>query len=174
MKSPVRHMTMTYILSLSFIALLSILIYVELDEIISIQVSSAETINVSGRQRMLLQRTNLLAYDFVVTGSRESQALAADAFTLMQANHKFLLAPHYIALALGEPSPLSAELQAMYFAPPLKVEAKMDAYEAALINIINIDAAEHLSSIDEFKLLDLGREPLHSPSQMVILMSLDR
>jgi hypothetical protein len=62
----------------------------------------------------------------------------------------------------------------MYFAPPLKVEAKMDAYEAALINIINIDAAEHLSSIDEFKLLDLGREPLHSPSQMVILMSLDR
>ncbi len=120
-------MTMTYILSLSFIALLSILIYVEWDEIISIQVSSAETINVSGRQRMLLQRTNLLAYDFVVTGSRESQASAADAFTLMQANHKFLLAPHHIALALGEPSPLSAELQAMYFAPPSKVESKMDA-----------------------------------------------
>ena len=168
MKSPVRHMTMTYILSLSFIALLSILIYVELDEIISIQVSSAETINVSGRQRMLLQRTNLLAYDFVVTGSRESQALAADAFTLMQANHKFLLAPHYIALASGEPSPLSAELQTMYFAPPLKVEAKMDAYEAALIKIINIEAAEHLSSVDEFKFLELSREPLHSSLNAVV------
>ncbi len=43
-----------------------------------------------------------------------------------------------------------------------------------MIKIINIDAAVHLSSIDEFKLLDLGREPLHSPSQMVILMSLDK
>jgi diguanylate cyclase (GGDEF)-like protein len=161
-------MTLNYILSLSFIAVLSILIYIKLDKVISIQVSSAETINVSGQQRMLSQRTSFFAYDFIVTGTRESQALAADAYTLMQANHILLLAPHFSALALGEPSPLSAELQAMYFAPPLEVEAKMNVYEAALIKVIDNDAAEHLSSVEAFKFLELSREPLLTALNAVV------
>jgi diguanylate cyclase (GGDEF)-like protein len=161
-------MTVTYILSLSFIAVLSILIYIKLDRVISIQISSAETINVSGQQRTLSQRSSLFTYDFIVTGSRVSQALAAETLTRMQANHKFLLAPHYSALALGEPSPLSVELQVMYFGPPLEVEAKMNAYAAALFKVIDNDAAEHLSSVDENKFLDLSREPLLTALNAVV------
>lgn len=153
-------MTLTYTLSLSLIAILSIFTYIKLDKIIAVQVLSAERLNISGQQRMLSQRTSLFTYNFIVTGSKESQALAVDAFNLMQANHEVLLASHKNALALGEPSQLSAELQAMYFEPPLEVEAKMNAYEAALSKVIYHDALDHPSSIDEFDFLDLSREPL--------------
>ena len=163
MKSPIRHLKRTYVLSFSFIALLSILIYIKLEKIISLQASSAVTINVSGQQRMLSQRTSLYAYDFIATGSKISRASAAEALTLMRANHRSLLAPHVDAIALNELSPLSAELQAMYLARPVAIEAKMNAYEAALMKIIGVDAdaAADLSNInDDYTLLNLTRESL--------------
>lgn len=160
MKSPVRYMTLTYTLSLSFIALLSIFTYIKLDRIIAVQVSSAERINISVQQRTLSQRTSLFAYDFIAAGSEESQALAAEAFILMQKNHELLLAPHKNALTSGESSPLSAELQAMYFDPPLEMEAKMNAYEAALTQIIDRTVSVDASSIDKYEFLNLSRAPL--------------
>jgi diguanylate cyclase (GGDEF)-like protein len=163
MKSPIRHLTITYVLSFSFIALLSILIYVKLEKIISLQVSNTEIINVSGQQRMLSQRTSLYVYDFIVTGSKTSRAFAAEALTLMLANHKSLLAPHVNALALGELSPLSNELQVMYFARPVAIKVKMNAYEAALMKIIGVDANAvlDLSKINgDYALLNSTREPL--------------
>jgi diguanylate cyclase (GGDEF)-like protein len=86
----------------------------------------------------------------------------------MLANHKLLLAPHNKALELGEPSPLSAELQAMYFQPPFEVEAKMNAYEAAISHVIYHDASEPLSTINEFEFLDLSREPLLTALNAVV------
>ena len=168
MKNPVQDMTISYILSLAIIALLSIFIYIKLGKVISVQASSAETINVSGQQRMLSQRASLFAHDFIVTGSTQSRALAADAFRLMQANHTFLLAPHYSALALGKPSPLSSKLQAMYFMPPLDTEAKMNAYEAALEKVINNNATAGVSSIDKYKLLVLNRESLLAVLNVIV------
>lgn len=169
MKSPVRYMTLTYTLSLSFIALLSIFTYIKLDRIIAVQVSSAERINISVQQRTLSQRTSLFAYDFIAAGSEESQALAAEAFILMQTNHELLLAPHKNALASGESSPLSAELQAMYFDPPLEVEAKMNAYEAALTQVIDHTVSVAPTSIiDKYEFLALSRAPLLDVLNVVV------
>jgi diguanylate cyclase (GGDEF)-like protein len=164
-------MTLTYTLSLSLIALLSIFTYIKLDRIIAVQVSSAERINISGQQRTLSQRTSLFAYDFIASGSKESQALAAEAFNLMQTNHELLLAPHNNALALGEPSPLSAELQAMYFQPPFEVEAKINAYEAVLTQVIDRTVSADTSGIDKYEFLNLSREPLLTALNAVVKQS---
>jgi diguanylate cyclase (GGDEF)-like protein len=161
-------MTLTYMLSLALIATLSIFIYVKLDNIIAVQVSSAERINLSGQQRALSQRTSLFAYDFIASGSKESQALAVEALNQMHTNHELLLTPHNNALASKEPSPLSAELQAMYFEPPIEVEAKMKAYAASLIQVIHRKTSDRPGYVDKFEFLDLSREPLLAAFNAVV------
>ena len=160
MKNPVRYMTVTYTASLAFVALMSIFIYLNLNEIIEEKYSSVETINTSGYQRALSQRSSLFANLFSTTGSNESQLLAVETLNRMLEAHRLLLAPHNDALALGQPSPLSAELQTMYFQPPLEVDAKIDAYQVAITQVIYPAVPVHSDSIDTYALMELKREGL--------------
>ena len=155
-----RHMTLSFTLSLSLIGFLSILIYIKLDKFIAIQALSAETINISGQQRMLSQRSSLFAYDFITTGSEKSRSLVVDSLNQMLKNHQFLLAAHKNSISSGDVSPLSADLQAMYFMPPLDVDAKVKAYEFALTRVIYPTVEVSPKSIDTYEFMKLSHAPL--------------
>ncbi|MDD3463655.1 MAG: ATP-binding protein [Sulfurospirillaceae bacterium] len=60
MKTKATNFTRKYVFALSLIALFSISAYINLTHLISQQEDDAETINISGRQRMLSQRIPLL------------------------------------------------------------------------------------------------------------------
>lgn len=113
--SPARKMTLTYVISLTLIACLSIFVHFTLDDIIVEQSASAHLINVSGQQPMLSQRIALYTSEFIAQGSTADKKQALMALTKMQSNHQFLLKEHFAAFAHKHPSPLSISLYELYF-----------------------------------------------------------
>ena len=68
MLNPAHRMTLTYVISLTIIAALSIFVHFTLDKIIIEQIVSGKLINVSGQQRMLSQRTVLYTNEYIARG----------------------------------------------------------------------------------------------------------
>jgi hypothetical protein len=81
-------MTITYVISLSIIAGLSIVVHFMLDRIIAEQSDTAIVVNISGQQRMLSQRTSLFALEYLNTGSAQFKAVAIETLNTMQSNHQ--------------------------------------------------------------------------------------
>ncbi|WP_394224120.1 diguanylate cyclase [Alteromonas gracilis] len=131
-KNPGRLMTLTYVFSLSVIAVLSLAILLMLDEVITEQNYTGRILNISGQQRMLSQRASMFAVDFLQTGSQNSKRLSIAAIEKMKQNHRFLLAPHFEAIGKNEPSPLSAALFELYFMPPADVDKKIRLFEGEI------------------------------------------
>jgi diguanylate cyclase (GGDEF)-like protein len=136
-KNPGRMLTLTYVVSLSIIALLSIVVHFMLDEVITEQNSTGKIVNVSGQQRMLSQRASMFAVDYLQSGSANSKRLSIAAIEKMKDNHAFLLSSHYAALERGEPSPLSTTLQDMYFSPPSDVDKKIVIFEQEITQALS-------------------------------------
>ena len=156
MISPVRYMKTAFTVSLAFIVFLSIFSYSIFNESLGERYSIAQTINVSGYQRMLSQRIGLYAYIYTQTGSEESHLLAVESLDLMMMNHKLLLSPHNDALAQGKSSPLSAELQGMYFETPLELDAQINAYKASIAQVISFPASAQSHSINTYISVELS------------------
>jgi nitrate/nitrite-specific signal transduction histidine kinase len=110
-QNPKRNMTLTYVLSLSVIACLSIIVHFMLDRIIAEQNDTAKVVNISGQQRMLSQRISLLTLEHLNTGAPEFKAEAAESLVIMEKNHQVLLKNHFESLQNNKSSPLSDRMQ---------------------------------------------------------------
>ena len=115
-----------YIIALSLVAVLSLSTYVIITNIIRSQASNGHIINVSGRQRMLSQRTTLLVQQLVFTqDERERQKVRAallEATNLMERSHLGLIAGSEELRLPGNPS---SALQDIYFAAPVNLDQQV-------------------------------------------------
>lgn len=89
--SAFRTIRARYLLALLLVALLSLSAYILLSRVIGAQADNAAVINVSGRQRMLSQRTSLFAQQLALAQNayerRRIKAELKDATDLMERSH---------------------------------------------------------------------------------------
>ncbi len=115
--------TLLYLKLLPVIALMT---YFDLDSIITARDINVAVINISGRQRMLSQRTALFALRLVCTQDREQQETLRqemlETIELMEKSHHGLIHGDAEMKLPGQPSEI---LQAMYFEAPLYLDRQI-------------------------------------------------
>ncbi|WP_036302270.1 diguanylate cyclase domain-containing protein [Methylotenera sp. L2L1] len=110
-----QALTWRYVLALSLVAALSTAAWYSLKLVISKQESTAAVVNISGRQRMLSQRTALFANLLVTAHANERASIRKkleESIELMAISHHGLL---YGNKEMGLPSTMSQAVRAMYF-----------------------------------------------------------
>ncbi|HEY0843023.1 diguanylate cyclase domain-containing protein [Methylotenera sp.] len=110
-----QALTWRYVLALSLVATLSTAAWYSLELVISEQNSTAAVVNISGRQRMLSQRTALFANLLVTAPSSERAAIRLklkESVELMATSHHGLLHGNP---AMRLPSTMSPAIKAMYY-----------------------------------------------------------
>lgn len=132
-KNPSKYMTLTYTISLSIIAILSAIVHLVLDQVIEEQLKTNQIVSVSGQQSMLSQRAGLFTLHYITTGEQESKEIALESVDKMLKNQQTLLAEHHTLLE----SPLSQELQSLYFAPPYNVSRSVQVYAEIIETAVN-------------------------------------
>ena len=134
-----RSLTWRYFIALTLVALLATAAWLSLHLVISEQQSSAAVVNISGRQRMLSQRTALfssLLASAPPAQRAEIRQKLQDAAALMKKSHYGLL--HGNA-EMGLPASMSDAVRSMYYEQPLALNAQVESYlanvELSLIHI---------------------------------------
>ncbi|ACT48664.1 diguanylate cyclase domain-containing protein [Methylotenera mobilis] len=110
-----QSLTWRYVLALSLVATLSTAAWYSLELVISEQNGTAAVVNVSGRQRMLSQRTALFANLLVTAPNHERAAIRqklTESVELMAVSHHGLLHGNP---ELGLPSTMSPAIKKMYY-----------------------------------------------------------
>jgi diguanylate cyclase (GGDEF)-like protein len=155
-------MTMTYVISLSIIAGLSILVHFMLDNIIEQQTDTATIVNVSGQQRMLSQRVSLFAMEYLSTGESHSKEHANQALALLQKNHQFLLSKYHHAQQNNLDTPFSEAISAIYFSAPHNVDNKIIEFTELVTLALANPPPLNTKAMSEVNLrfLELAKEPL--------------
>lgn len=126
--SVARALTWRYAIALSLVAMLSTAAWVSLRLVIAEQKSTAAVVNVSGRQRMLSQRTALFANLLVNTPPAERPAIRSklqEAISLMARSHRGLT---HGDPELGLPDSMSPAVRALYFDGPEALDRQVDSY----------------------------------------------
>lgn len=139
--SPTRAITQRYLLALGIVACLSIGAFAVLQWVIVAQETSAAIVNVSGRQRMLSQRTTLYAMQLVANPG-EQAALRATLdrdLNLMERSHRALINGD---TALGLPGYPSQAIKSMYFGTQSQTDAMVRQHIADLRGLLAMDASE--------------------------------
>ncbi|WP_088329916.1 diguanylate cyclase [Lacimicrobium sp. SS2-24] len=140
--NPSKYMTITYVVSLSVIALLSLAVHVVLDKVIQQQGQTAKIVNISGQQRMLSQRASLYTLNYLTTGSEESRNLAEDATNLMLENHQFLISQK------SSKEGFSDALNSMYFSAPYAIDEQVKAFSENITKHLNGPPLQNNSRAD--------------------------
>ena len=130
-----------YVSALALVALLSASAFLLLTNVITAQESSGAVINVSGRQRMLSQRTTLFAQRLVNSADEREEAretLARD-IDLMERSH--------LGLTQGDaelelPGRLSKEAAALYFDAPVNLNAQVESHITRVRALLSAPDAE--------------------------------
>ena len=130
-------MTLTYVISLTIIAALSIFVHFTLDKIIIEQIVSGKLINVSGQQRMLSQRTVLYTNEYIARGVVTDKKKALFALNKMNKNYHYLLKEHFEKLKQNQVSPLSEPMSALYFSEPHNIARKMTEFSSLINQILD-------------------------------------
>ncbi|HEY9749136.1 MAG TPA: type IV pili methyl-accepting chemotaxis transducer N-terminal domain-containing protein, partial [Allocoleopsis sp.] len=117
------------LLHLEWLSVLSFGAGFDLDQLNTTREVNAAVVNVSGRQRMLSQRTALLALQLVCSQDEVEQAelrtVLHSAIALMEASHHGLLKGDEV---MKLPGHLSPALEAMYFEPPMNLDQQVRDY----------------------------------------------
>ncbi len=137
MLNPAHRMTLTYVISLTIIAALSIFVHFTLDKIIIEQIVSGKLINVSGQQRMLSQRTVLYTHEYIAKGIVTDKKKALFALNKMNKNYHYLLKEHFEKLKQNQVSPLSEPMSALYFSEPHNIARKMTEFSSLINQILD-------------------------------------
>jgi diguanylate cyclase (GGDEF)-like protein/PAS domain S-box-containing protein len=123
-----RALTWRYTIALSLVASLSTAAWLSFDLVISKQKSTAAIVNVSGRQRMLSQRTALFS-NLLVTATYEERAdlrkKLSTAIDLMERSHHGLT---HGSDEMGLPRDMSPVVHAMYFEGPDALDVQVESY----------------------------------------------
>lgn len=137
-----RALTWRYVVALSLVASLSTAAWISLHLVISEQKSTAAVVNVSGRQRMLSQRTALFS-NLLVNSSKSERKLIREklknAIDLMSVSHQGLTKGNK---TMGLPSTLSPAVYAMYFDGPDALNGQVERYLNAVNKLLMQDDAE--------------------------------
>jgi diguanylate cyclase (GGDEF)-like protein len=121
-----RRLTIGYICALTIVALFTIVSHFVLVGVLKTQDGSAAVINMSGRQRMLSQRIASLAAQYTLgdVGVRAQLEAATDRFA--RQNDSLVHGDPAMGIA---PATMPA-LRALYFSPPVRLDAKTQDYVA--------------------------------------------
>ena len=158
-----------YIVPLTVIAILSICIHFMLDEVIEAQTDTGKLVNVSGQQRMLSQRVSMFTLEYLMYGSQDSKLLAINALNSLKNNHKYLLSEHYGAQVLGDESPLSKELLAMYFKEPINVDKKLSMFSDRVEEVLKLKTQTLNLDTAQESFFSLAKEPLLKAFNTVVM-----
>jgi len=123
-----RSLTWRYLIALTLVGLLATAAWLSLHLVISEQKSTAAVVNISGRQRMLSQRTALFS-SLLANSPREQRPSIRSQLTvaaeLMQKSHHGLTRGN---TEMGLPDTMSETVRAMYFEPPLALDEQVNTY----------------------------------------------
>jgi diguanylate cyclase (GGDEF)-like protein len=160
--NPAHRMTLTYVISLTIIAALSIFVHFTLDKIIVEQSVSADLINVSGQQRMLSQRIVLYTNEYIAKGIAADKKKAFSALNKMNSNHHYLLKEYFEGLKQNQKSPLSEPMYALYFSEPHNIYRKITEFSLLIKQLLDspIVLADAQNSIESLTLLPLTKDQI--------------
>jgi diguanylate cyclase (GGDEF)-like protein/PAS domain S-box-containing protein len=123
-----RALTWRYVIALALVASLSTAAWFSLHLVISEQASTAAVVNVSGRQRMLSQRTALFSNLLITTPKAERPLVRGklkEAIELMAKSHRGLT---HGDKELGLPATMSSTVHAMYFEGSNPLDVQVTTY----------------------------------------------
>jgi len=104
------NFTKRYVVALSIIAILSALAYFNLNQLITSQANNGQMISLSSRQKILAQKVAFYAIYYKI---KQLKTVTDE----MRHAHEQLIA-----------APMSPELKAMYYAPPMRLDFKVREY----------------------------------------------
>ncbi|MDO6559104.1 GGDEF domain-containing protein [Paraglaciecola chathamensis] len=159
---------LTSIVYLLLGGLLAIFVHITLEKVIQAQASVAQDANISGQQRMLLQRASLFATAYLYSEDIAAKQTSLQALGTMQANHQLLLEPHYSALKNGLASPLSPELQALYFTSDNNVSDQLNAFGEQIYYALSLQVKQGDTKLDAKALMEMAYTPLLSSLNAVV------
>lgn len=146
-----RHLTYRYILAVSIIFFLSLSTLLALQYVVNKQDNYATVINISGRQRMLSQRTAMLLFHLFDipqhdTENKQTTRRKLEASVdLMERSHTMLTTG---ILEDGSHFPLSATIADMYFAEPMHLDRlvtkHIDTIRTLLKTTVDFSTADQL------------------------------
>lgn len=134
-----RSLSRRYTAALLLVALLSISAWFSLRMVISEQKSTAAVVNVSGRQRMLSQRTALFSNLLAMAPADERphlRGILRESIELMARSHRGLT---HGDPASGLPGTMSETVYALYFRPPVALDAQVSAYIDAVRRLLLLE-----------------------------------
>jgi diguanylate cyclase (GGDEF)-like protein len=150
-RSVARALTWRYVIALCLVASLSTAAWFSLHMVISAQKSTAAVVNVSGRQRMLSQRTALFSYMLVNSPKVERPVIRGklnDAIQLMEKSHNGLI---HGDSSMELPSTLSPAVYSMYFDQPEALDMQVRAYVRAVKEIVQLPDDELTPNTPQIK-----------------------
>ncbi|ANE56816.1 diguanylate cyclase [Methylomonas sp. DH-1] len=157
-----RALTRRYAVALMLVAALSTAAWFSLRLVITEQQSTAAIVNVSGRQRMLSQRTALFANLLAMTpppGRPAIRSQLQEAVDLMERSHRGLTRGDP---AMGLPASHSPKVHAMYFDAGGGVDAQVAAYIQAVRQLLQL--SDEVLTADNPLLLQITRT---APTRLV-------
>ncbi|MEJ1959908.1 MAG: type IV pili methyl-accepting chemotaxis transducer N-terminal domain-containing protein [Nitrosomonadales bacterium] len=134
-----RALTLRYIIALSLVASLSTAAWLSLHMVISAQKSTAAVVNISGRQRMLSQRTAFFSHLLVDAPKAERPQIRSklkDAIQLMERAHHGLT---HGDVKMGLPETMSPTVHAMYFDGQNALDEQVETYIRTVNELLLLD-----------------------------------
>lgn len=131
-----RALTWRYAIALALVASLSTAAWFSLHLVITAQESTALVVNISGRQRMLSQRTALFSNLLISATKNERPAIRIklnDAIELMTYSHHGLIHGNK---KLGLPVAISPAVHALYFDGPTPLDNQITTYIRAVNELL--------------------------------------
>lgn len=137
-----RDLTRRYLIALLLVASLATAAWLSLHLVITEQKSTAAIVNISGRQRMLSQRTVLFANLLATASVSERAAVRVTLEKTLQ-----LLAHSHQGLTqgdpdLGLPTTMSANVHALYFDFPIALDAEVNHFIQLVQRWLQLPEAE--------------------------------